>query len=83
LRPISPSRGASENSFTSITFGYNLASSGSDADMEIGVSLASSSGPPSPTALLAPKMDATGQLHMKLPFCDEARDEALAARLVL
>jgi hypothetical protein len=83
LRPVSPIRGASENSFTSITFGYALAPSASDADMEIGVSLASSSGPPSPTALLAPKMDATGQLHMKLPFCDEARDEALAARLVL
>ena len=80
LRPASPARGVSENSITSITFGYDLAPSASDADMEIGVS---SSGPPSPTALLAPKLDATGQLHLKLPFCDEARDEALAARLVL
>jgi hypothetical protein len=63
-RPASPIRAASDDSIASITFGYDLAPTGSEQDADR-IDLASSSGPPSPTAMSQAKMDATRQLgHM-------------------
>ncbi|KAJ4323408.1 hypothetical protein N0V94_001881 [Neodidymelliopsis sp. IMI 364377] len=63
-RPASPIRAASDDSIASITFGYDLAPTSSEQDADR-IDLASSSGPPSPTAMSQAKMDATRQLgHM-------------------
>ncbi|KAJ4340214.1 hypothetical protein N0V95_007566 [Ascochyta clinopodiicola] len=60
-RPASPMRTASDDSIASITFGYDLAPTSSEQDADR-IDLASSSGPPSPTAMSQVKMDATHQL---------------------
>lgn len=63
-RPSSPMRSASDDSIASITFGYDLAPTASEQDADR-IDLASSSGPPSPSAMSQAKMDATRQLeHM-------------------
>ncbi|KAF3004175.1 hypothetical protein E8E13_005946 [Curvularia kusanoi] len=74
-RPASPIRSTSDDSIASITFGYDLAPTTSEQDADR-INLASSSGPPSPTALTQAKMDATRQLgHMgKMRSSIDGRD---------
>ena len=60
-RPASPIRADSDDSIASITFGYDLAPTSSERNANR-IDLASSSGPPSPTAMSQAKMDATRQL---------------------
>ena len=79
-RPTSPIRTASDDSITSITFGYDLAPTNSEQDADR-IDLASSSGPPSPTAMSQAKMDATRQLgHMgKIRTSIDGRDNDISA----
>ncbi|KAJ4384320.1 hypothetical protein N0V86_001167 [Didymella sp. IMI 355093] len=78
-RPASPIRAASDDSIASITFGYDLAPTRSEQDADR-IDLASSSGPPSPTAMSQAKMDATRQLgHMgKIRTSIDGRDNRIS-----
>jgi hypothetical protein len=79
-RPSSPIRAASDDSIASITFGYDLAPTHSEQDADR-IDLASSSSPPSPTAMSQAKMDATRQLgHMgKIRASIDGRDNEINA----
>ena len=74
-RPASPIRSTTDDSITSITFGYDLGPTASEQDADR-INLASSSGPPSPSAMSQAKMDATRQLgHMgKIRSSIDGRD---------
>jgi hypothetical protein len=74
-RPASPIRSTTDHSITSITFGYDLGPTASEQDADR-INLASSSGPPSPSAMSQAKMDATRQLgHMgKIRSSIDGRD---------
>ncbi|OSS45963.1 hypothetical protein B5807_08026 [Epicoccum nigrum] len=74
-RPASPIRSTTDDSIASITFGYDLGPTASEQDADR-INLASSSGPPSPTAMSQAKMDATRQLgHMgKIRSSIDGRD---------
>lgn len=77
-RPASPIRSTTDHSITSITFGYDLGPTASEQDADR-INLASSSGPPSPSAMSQAKMDATRQLgHMgKIRSSIDGRDNDL------
>lgn len=78
-RPSSPMRSTSDDSIASITFGYDLGPTASEQDADR-IDLASSSGPPSPTAMSQAKMDATRQLgHMgKIRTSIDGRDNDIS-----
>lgn len=79
-RPASPMRATSDDSIASITFGYDLAPTSSEQDAGR-IDLASSSGPPSPTAMSQAKMDATRQLSLmgKMRTSIDGRDNDISA----
>lgn len=76
-RPSSPTRGVSDDSITSISFGEDLAPARSESNPDE----ISSSGPPSPTAMMHSKADAARQLlNMgKRRASEDSRETGLSA----